>query len=423
MRTDQLYRTTALNASRTKWLGDIVLARPVSFGFLTAFATILAALVIIFLTCETYTKHSTVAGQLMPASGLVKIYTPQAGVVVEQHVIEGHAVKQGDTLIVLSSERQSLRGPTQATISERVNTRQRSLRDHLDKTRRLQRDEILSLQTKIAAQQQEAAKLDTEIESQHVRVKLAEEAFARYQDLVAKNFVSKETLQQKQAELLDQRLRLQSLERDQIVVRRDAGTAQDELASLPLRHANQLAEIERDVAVVDQELSESEAKRRLVVTAPENGIATAVVVNTGQAVDPSKPLLSIVPSNAKLHAHLYAPSRAVGFARPGDTVLLRYQAYPYQKFGHARGKVMSVAKSALPGAEINELGNSTNTLNGNGSEPLYLITVDLESQTIQAYGKPQTLQAGMLLEADILQDTRRLYEWVLEPLYSLTGKL
>ncbi|MEI0668290.1 hypothetical protein VUS98_32995, partial [Pseudomonas aeruginosa] len=25
--------------------------------------------------------------------------------------------------------------------------------------------------------------------------------------------------------------------------------------------------------------------------------------------------------------------------------------------------------------------------------------------------------------ADILQDTRRLYEWVLEPLYSLTGKL
>ncbi|WP_277914475.1 hypothetical protein, partial [Pseudomonas aeruginosa] len=32
-------------------------------------------------------------------------------------------------------------------------------------------------------------------------------------------------------------------------------------------------------------------------------------------------------------------------------------------------------------------------------------------------------QSGMLLDADILQDTRRLYEWVLEPLYSLTGKL
>lgn len=39
-----------------------------------------------------------------------------------------------------------------------------------------------------------------------------------------------------------------------------------------------------------------------------------------------------------------------------------------------------------------------------------------------AYGKPQLLQSGMLLDADILQESRRLYEWVLEPLYSLTGK-
>jgi membrane fusion protein len=33
------------------------------------------------------------------------------------------------------------------------------------------------------------------------------------------------------------------------------------------------------------------------------------------------------------------------------------------------------------------------------------------------------LQAGMLLEADILQETRRLYEWLLEPLYSISGKM
>ena len=32
------------------------------------------------------------------------------------------------------------------------------------------------------------------------------------------------------------------------------------------------------------------------------------------------------------------------------------------------------------------------------------------------------LQAGMQLEADIPLETRRLYEWVLDPLYTLTGK-
>ena len=56
-------------------------------------------------------------------------------------------------------------------------------------------------------------------------------------------------------------------------------------------------------------------------------------------------------------------------------------------------------------------------------EPLYRITVDLSAQTIMAYGEARPLQIGMQLEADIMQERRKLYEWVLEPLISITGKL
>lgn len=49
--------------------------------------------------------------------------------------------------------------------------------------------------------------------------------------------------------------------------------------------------------------------------------------------------------------------------------------------------------------------------------------VELETQSIAVYGNAQPLQAGMLLEADIIQDRRRLYEWALEPIYSVTGKM
>jgi membrane fusion protein len=33
------------------------------------------------------------------------------------------------------------------------------------------------------------------------------------------------------------------------------------------------------------------------------------------------------------------------------------------------------------------------------------------------------LLAGMTVEADVLLERRRLYEWVLEPLYALAGRL
>ena len=170
-----------------------------------------------------------------------------------------------------------------------------------------------------------------------------------------------------------------------------------------------------------QELTESEAKRRLVITAPESGIATAVAAEIGQSVNSSRPLVIIVPIGSTLQAQLYAPSKAIGFIKPGDSVLLRYQAYPYQKFGHAKGIVASVSKTALPSNELMDIGSMSN--NSTNSEPMYRITVNLAQQSITAYGQPQFLQSGMWLDADILQEKRHLYEWALEPLYSLTGKL
>ncbi len=112
------------------------------------------------------------------------------------------------------------------------------------------------------------------------------------------------------------------------------------------------------------------------------------------------------------------PSAAIGFVRVGDPVLLRYQAFPYQKFGQYQASVVSIARNALSAAEL-----ATSGIQSASDRTYYRITVALKSQTVTAYGKPQALEAGMTLQADILQERRRLYEWVLEPLYSMTGKL
>ena len=39
-----------------------------------------------------------------------------------------------------------------------------------------------------------------------------------------------------------------------------------------------------------------------------------------------------------------------------------------------------------------------------------------------AYGKAAPLQPGMTLKADIQIETRRLWQWVMDPLYSLRGR-
>ena len=107
-----------------------------------------------FLAWGSYTKHSTVSGKLLPGGGLIKVYTPQSGIVIEQHVKEGQVLQAGDILYLLSSEHlSSTQDATQAAISNQVEQRQASLRDELQKTRMLQHEERSGLSNKIAGQQ------------------------------------------------------------------------------------------------------------------------------------------------------------------------------------------------------------------------------------------------------------------------------
>ncbi|WP_431259900.1 HlyD family efflux transporter periplasmic adaptor subunit [Roseateles chitinivorans] len=147
---------------------------------------------------------------------------------------------------------------------------------------------------------------------------------------------------------------------------------------------------------------------------------STVLAEPGQVVQAGTQLAALLPARTPLQAHLYAPSSAVGFLRPHQAVLLRYQAFPYQKFGQQQGEVLQVSRTPLQAAELAQLGLPAAMAQG---EPMYRITVQLQRQSVQAYGQDQTLSPGMLLEADVLLERRRLIEWIFEPLLSLARRV
>ncbi|OUM37766.1 HlyD family secretion protein [Pseudomonas putida] len=417
-----MFRTEALAGRGLSWLGEIVLIRPVSFSLLTFIAVILGVMVVAFFSYGSYTKRSTVAGQLVPSSGQVKIYAPQYGVVLERFVEEGQNVERGERLISLSSERSSDSGLVQANVSEKLSQRHRSLKEELAKQEQLQAEERQSLQSKLESLRQELKTLMHQLDNQKKLVALASNAAERYQGLMDKGYISMDQLQQRQAQLLGERLKLQGLMRETTALRQKRIERRHELSGLPALHENQLASIRRALSSVEQELIENEAKRSVLITAPKSGIVTSILADPGQTVNSTRSLMSLVPTDSILQAELYAPSKTIGFIRTGDAVVLRYQAYPYQKFGQQDGQVRSISRTTLSAAELGSISGSVPGI-GTDGEQIYRIRVDIEKQSVNAYGDYRPLQTGMLVDADILQETRRLYEWVLEPLYTLTGKL
>lgn len=416
-----LFRSEVLEERQTRWLGTVLVAPRISHRLFTVFAVLAASAVLGLLFFGEFTRKARIGGWLVPHEGLVRIFAPVAGNITALHVREGENVRQGASLLVLSSELQSESlGATREEVVRRLTSRRDSLDAERDLQHQLFKQHEEDLTNRLAALHDEKAHLEKEIELQKKRVNLAESALGRQQQLYKSRIVSIERLQQAEEERLDQTSELRRLERYRATIERERVQLRGDIRDEPLKYKTKLAEIDRNISALEQEIAEAEARREIVIQAPKDGTVTAIQAELGGRANTAVPLLSIVPNGAELEAQLFSPSRAIGFVNPGQRVLLRYQAFPYQKFGHHEGEVTHISRTAVSPNELpQQLSGLTSIFGGN--EPVYRIAVKLESQTITAYGHEVPLQPGMQVEADILIESRRLIEWVLEPLFTLTG--
>ena len=154
--------------------------------------------------------------------------------------------------------------------------------------------------------------------------------------------------------------------------------------------------------------------REPALRAPVAGTVTMIAAQVGASVSPNRPLLALLPEGATLEAQLLVPSRDAGLLRPAQAVVLRLDAFPYQRFGVQRGRVRTVAGSIqLPGEVEGPVALDA---------PAYTVVVALESVSVRAYGRDWPLRPGLLLEADVILERVPLYRRLLDPLRAI-GRL
>ena len=423
----RLFRSEVLAARQTQWLGTVLLAPRLWDRLFVSTAVLAAAAILALLFLGEFTRKAKVGGWLVPQEGIVRVFAPQPGVVTGLYVKEGAEVKKGERLLALSAELQSATlGATQAEIARRLAERRQALQDERNQHERLLAQQQRAYANRLATLKSELAQVERDIAVMKSRVELSERNLAINREMRGQGYISEQRLQLVEGDKLEQETRLGALQRQRLSLMRDRATLEGELSDLPVKTRTDIAIIERNIAAVEQELAQTEARREIVVPAPQDGTVTAILAELGGHAAVAAPLLAIVPAGTQLEAHLYSPSRAVGFVRAGQHVLLRYQAYPYQKFGHYEGVVASISRSAVSPGELPPqlagISSFTGANAGVPAEPVYRITVKLDRQTVTAYGQEVRLQPGMQLEADVELETRRLFEWVLDPLYTITGR-
>jgi membrane fusion protein len=412
-----LFRTQALNARRPTLEGRVAISTPSSmrwFAF-AAFGVVvgIAALAV----GGSYTRKQAAFGQIVTTGALARITVREPGTVIEVPLAEGATVNAGQVLVRL---RRGLDAGDNSGIDlDRIAHMRESI---ATLTQQLVRDEEIAaaegerLRVRRDSLTAQNAALARDLVVYREKLTISERQVDRLKGLADSGIIARSQYDNAAQELLSTQLQLQSAESRAEQLLHERAELDSQIAEHPTEAAKRRSTLQLQLADFQQQLREAEDRESYSITAPIGGVVASLQAKTGETVPAGALLMVVMPQQARFEAELFVPSRAIGFIQPGQPVSIRYQAFPYQRFGLHPGTVSAVSETIMAPREV----ITTVPL---AAEPVYRVKIELPQQQVAAFGRTYALQPGMLIEADVELDRRPLWQWVLEPLLRIKGDL
>ena len=146
----------------------------------------------------------------------------------------------------------------------------------------------------------------------------------------------------------------------------------------------------------------------LLIVAPVSGVVTDVTsTQPGDKVQANTPLGAIAPKDARPVLKIEIAERDRAFLHEGQSVKLKFNAFPYQRYGLINGPLEYISPTTKPSTQ--------------DKQPVYEGRVALERNYYQVAGSRYALRYGMTANAEIVVRERRLIDLGLDPFRQLAG--
>ncbi len=415
--SSSLFRKEAVEHQKDRLMGEVLLLQPLSFAILTTVAVVIAAMIVGLLFWGTYARKETVRGYLVPDKGIVKVFAPNTGTITNIYVSEGEVVESGQSLVKMSLERSMENGTDVDTlILEEIELGLSEIEQRIDSERRIETSELDRMKTQRTGLKEELAQINESLAIHKKRVLISEQRIDANQKLLDSKILSQKDFDKIQEEHLALLQQQQELLRSRTTKKNNIVEIDSQLISYPIQVQSKIGSLKKEQSDLKQRLYEIQGRSIFEIKTPISGTVDGLSVHEGQWMNAQAAnILAIIPKDSVMKAELYIPTRAIGFIEVGQTVKMRYDAFPHQRYGIYGGTIESISQHILHPQEL--------AIPLEIQEPVYRVVVLIDKQTVRAYGKEMILQPGMSLEADIIIERQSLLDWILDPLYSLKGKI
>ncbi len=356
-----------------------------------ALALVIALLVWVFLS--SYTEQLRVPGVLALNPAGLDIRAEFDAEIMALEVVEGERVAPGQALAELVAAGNTARGDAVVVdIARSYEVEVAALRQQ----RSHEQARISAALEDIELRQAEGSRRSVLL-AEELKVARASERAARRQlersgKLALSGYVAAEVtdrwrlaLQERQLEVLTKRRLVADVK--SLLARLEA-----ERQELVAGHRAQLARIDADSSRVKRQRLQYITTRVQRVVAPHAAQVTGLRKAPGASLARGQPLLTLKPVGAVVEARLQVTARGAVNVKPGDKLTIRVAAYPYAQYGAFDGHIIEVGEtSAGPAGDW-----------------------QVRTSVFPRAGLP--LKSGMIVEAVLPLQERRILQWLLGPL-------
>jgi membrane fusion protein len=410
-----LFRREAVSHATRRLAGEVVLASPLSVKTLglTLAGIVLAAAV--FATQASYARKASVTGLLVPDQGMIRVTAQSGGMLRTIMVREGDTVERGQRIAAMDNAGETRTGNVGDIVAQGLESEAAAARAKAQATLARLAVEVQQAEMRREKAQAELAHIQLQLKLQLQRAELAQNDVVRVEALAERGFSSKREVEARRSASLLIEQEVAAQRRQVVAIEKDLADIAARLASIPHEMKSAEAELQTATAAIQQRTVDAEQRYSQFIVAPIGGRVAALPVATGQTIPGNATIAVIIPTGGQLEAELLAPSRSIGFIKPGQEVQLSLQAFPFQRFGTVPGRIRTVSTTVLAPSEVVIQGLSI-------QEPVYRIRVGMSRDTMRAYGESIPMQPGMLVSAEIVFDRRNLLQWLFDPIYAVARR-
>lgn len=416
-------------------------------------------LIVILAFLWSYLGHvdevAVARGKVIP-DGRVKVIQPlETGVIRAIHVEEGQRVKEGQLLIELdptikeadvqSTEKtlsihkmdkerlmEELNGEVKKTGNRRgaigdgtaafsknkyekqeakeISELQKKLKDARKSEYKAKEEALLLVISQKESAFHVAGAIVTKLEKTYTILKEQE---AAYKNLYEQGYLAKMELLDKQRDLYSTEHELEAQKKIADQARNGLEEAKKNLDALKMEREKgilgEIVEREKSIAAIEGEVVKAKKmyefeKLYSPVDGTVHGLASYTI---GGVVTPAQPIVTIVPEGTPLIVEAMVSNNDIGFLKAAQEAEIKFDTFPFQKYGTIKGKVVSISPDAF---EDEKLG------------PVYKIKVQLERLNLIVDGRNAAILPGMTASVEVKTGKRRIIEFFLSPIVKYSNE-